>query len=400
MRVLMFGWEFPPQNSGGLGTACQGLTRALAATGAELIFVLPRRFAVQAPWQRVIFADGRGFSCRAVNSPLSPYLTANGYARRHAGADPLYGQDLISEVYRYAAAAADLARGEHFDIIHAHDWLSFLAGLAVKEVSGKPLVVHVHATEFDRTGGNGVNPEVYAIEKEGMTRADRVVTVSQFTKNLVTRHYGVPEHKVTVVHNGIDFEPKPRLDERLSILKRRGEHLVLFVGRITLQKGPDYFVAAARRVLDLEPNVTFIVVGSGDMEDQVINQVAALGLGQHFIFAGFLRGAELDTLYQAADLYILPSVSEPFGLTPLESLSNGTPVLVSRQSGVAEVLRHALKVDFWDIDEMANQIVAVLRHPPLQRTLAAYGQADARRVTWSAAAEKCLHIYRSLVSTV
>ena len=285
-------------------------------------------------------------------------------------------------------------------MIHAHDWLSFPAGLRAKEVSGKPLIVHVHATEFDRTGGNGVNPEVYAIEKEGMTRADRVVTVSHFTKNLVTRHYGVPDYKVTVVHNGIDFEVKPRLDERLSALKRRGERLILFVGRITLQKGPDYFLQAARRVIDLEPGVTFVMVGSGDMTGQIVEQAAALGLGQRFIFAGFLRGDELDAIYQAADLLVMPSVSEPFGLTPLESLANGTPVLVSRQSGVSEVLRHALKVDFWDIDEMVNQIIAVLRHPPLKRTLAVYGQTDARRVTWSAAAEKCLNIYRSLVGAV
>lgn len=393
----MFGWEFPPQNSGGLGTACQGLTRALAEAGAELIFVLPRRFDVKAPWQRFIFADGANFDLRTVKAALSPYLTADGYARRRAGADPLYGPDLISEVYRYAAAAALLARGERFDVIHAHDWLSFPAGLAAKELTGKPLVVHVHATEFDRTGGNGINQEVYAIEKEGMMRADRVVTVSQFTKNIVTGHYGVLPDKVTVVHNGIDFEDKPHLDEQLSALKRRGERLVLFVGRITLQKGPDYFLAAARRVLDLEPRVTFVMVGAGDMAGQIIEQAAALGLGQRFIFAGFLRGAELDAIYQAADLFVMPSVSEPFGLTPLESLSNGTPVLVSRQSGVSEVLRHALKVDFWDIDEMVNQIIAVLRHPPLKRTLAAHGQIDARRVTWSAAAEKCLDLYRSLI---
>lgn len=395
----MFGWEFPPHNSGGLGTACQGLTRALADAGAELIFVLPRRFEVNASWQRFIFADGAGsFNLRPIKAALSPYLTVAGYARRRAGADSLYGPDLISEVYRYAAAAADLARGECFDVIHAHDWLSFPAGFRAKEISGKPLIVHVHATEFDRTGGTNVNPEVYAIEKEGMTRADRVVTVSQFTKNLVTRHYGVPDHKVTVVHNGIDFEAKPRLGEQLAALKRRGERLVLFVGRITLQKGPDYFLKAARRVIDLEPAVTFVMAGSGDMTEQIIDQAAALGLGQHFIFAGFLRGAELDAIYQAADLLVMPSVSEPFGLTPLESLANGTPVLLSRQSGVAEVLRHALKVDFWDIDEMVNQIIAVLRHPPLKRTLAAYGQADARRVTWSAAAQKCLALYQQLLS--
>ena len=401
-RVLMFGWEFPPHNSGGLGTACFGLTRARAAAGARLIFVLPRRLAVRAPWQKVIFADDEevALEARAVNSLLSPYLTADGYRRRRAGADPLYGENLIAEVRRYAAAAAALARREQFDVIHAHDWLSFLAGVAAKKVSGKPLVVHVHATEFDRTGGNSVNQEVYAIEQEGMLAADQVVTVSQFTKNLVTRHYGVPPEKILVVHNGIDFETKPRLGERLANLKRAGEKLVLFVGRITLQKGPDYFLQAARRVLDFEPQVSCVVGGSGDMEEQVIGQAAALGLGTHFVFAGFLRGTELDALYQAADLFVMPSVSEPFGLTPLEALANGAPVLVSRQSGVSEVLRHALKVDFWDTEEMANQIIAVLRHPPLQRTLARYGEHDARHTTWSAAALKCLNIYRALAGAV
>lgn len=399
-RILMFGWEFPPHNSGGLGTACLGLTRALAAAGARVIFVLPRRLAVQAPWQKVVFAETADLDGRAVDSVLIPYLTAEGYRRRRADGDSIYGRNLLDEVYRYAAAAARLARGERFDVIHAHDWLSFPAGLQAKAATGKPLVVHVHATEFDRTGGSGVNAEVYAIEREGLAQADRVVAVSQFTKDLITRHYGVPPDKVTVVHNGIEFEPKAPLAEQLEALKRRGERLVLFVGRITLQKGPDYFVAAARRVLDFEPRVTFVVAGSGDMERQVIDQVAALGLSRHFIFAGFLRGAELDALYQAADLYVLPSVSEPFGLTPLESLMNGTPVMISKQSGVSEVLRHALKVDFWDTEEMANQIVAVLRHPPLRKTLVTYGQTEARHVTWSAAAEKLLNLYRSLVGAV
>ncbi|MEK7553035.1 MAG: glycosyltransferase family 4 protein, partial [Patescibacteria group bacterium] len=249
-RVLMFGWEFPPHNSGGLGTACLGLTKALASAGAKIIFVLPRRLAVSAPWQKTVFADDAGeIFFRPVNACLSPYLTATGYAERRRGADPLYGPDLISEVYRYGAAAAAVARAETFDVIHAHDWLSFPAGWQAKAASGKPLVVHVHATEFDRTGGTGVNEEVYAIEQEGMKRADKVVTVSQFTKNIVVERYGVPADKVAVVHNGIELENKPPLAGRLNQLKARGERLVLFVGRITLQKGPDYFLHAARRVL-------------------------------------------------------------------------------------------------------------------------------------------------------
>ncbi len=394
LRVLMFGWEFPPHNSGGLGTACQGLTRALAELGTELIFVLPKALTIDAPWQKTVFADG-GFEVRAINSPLTPYLTAAGYRRRRGG-DSIYGENLIDEVRRYAAAAAAIAAAESFDVIHAHDWLSFLAGLAAKEVSGKPLIVHVHATEFDRTGGNGINQEVYAIERQGMQEADQVVTVSQFTKNIVVKHYGVSPDKVKVVHNGIDFVAKPRLAHRLSSLKRAGERVVLFVGRITLQKGPDYFLQAAKRVLELEPKVTFVMAGSGDMEEQVIEQAATLGLGQHFIFAGFLRGVELDALYQAADLFVMPSVSEPFGLTPLESLVNGTPVILSHQSGVSEVVTHALKVDFWDTEEIANQIIAVLRHPPLQRTLANYGEQNARGITWRTAAEKCVALYQSL----
>ncbi len=398
LRILMFGWEFPPHNSGGLGTACQGLTRAIASQGGEIIFVLPRALAVDAPWQKFVFADTK-MEGRVFNSPISPYLTASGYRRRLVGSSPLYGENLIDEVRRYAEAAAELAREETFDVIHAHDWLSFLAGIKAKEVSGKPLVVHVHATEFDRTGGQGVNQEVYKIEREGLERADRIVTVSNLTKEVVVKRYGIDPSKVTVVHNGIDFETKPPLADSLSGLKRQGEKIVLFVGRITIQKGPDYFLQAARRVLELEPKTTFVMAGSGDMEEQIIEQAAALGLGRHFIFAGFLRGAELDALYQSADLFVMPSVSEPFGLTPLEAIANGTPVLLSKQSGVSEVLRHALKVDFWDTEEMASQIISVLRHAPLQRTLAINGEVDARHITWSAAATKCLNIYRSLVTT-
>ena len=310
---------------------------------------------------------------------------------------PVYGGNLIDEVRRYGAYAGELAKRRSFDIIHAHDWLSFPAGLAAKRVSGKPLVVHVHATEFDRTGGTGVNQEVYKIEREGMHLADAIVAVSQWTKNLIVKHYGVAPEKVTVVHNGIDAGDYRPLPDRLAALKRAGEKIVLFVGRITLQKGPDYFIRAARRVLELEPKTYFIVAGSGDMEGQTLREAAALGIADRVIFTGFVRGQELDALYQSADLYVLPSVSEPFGITPLESLVNGTPVIVSYQSGVAEVLRHALKVDFWDTEELANQIIAVLRHPALYQTLKQYGGEEVKKVTWTAAAAKCLDLYHRLL---
>lgn len=397
VRVLMFGWEFPPHNSGGLGTACFGLTRALAREHVGITFVLPKKVNAGADWLRMCFADLPDVAARGVAANLYPYITSENYARERKKLPPVYGLNLIGEVRRYGLLAGEIAASESFDVIHAHDWLSYPAGLAARRVSGKPLVVHVHATEFDRTGGTGVNEEVYKIEQDGMREADAVITVSQWTKDMVVRRYGIPSRKVTVVHNGIEAGDYHPLPDRLAALKRAGEKIVLFVGRITLQKGPDYFIRAAKRVLEFQPKVYFVVAGSGDMEGQVLREAAALGIAERVVFTGFLRGEELDALYQSADLYVLSSVSEPFGITPLESLVNGTPVIISYQSGVAEVLRHALKVDFWDIDELANQIITVLRHPPLHRTLKQYGGEEARKVTWTAAAQKCLEIYRSML---
>src|SRR3989344_4528008 len=335
VRILMFGWEFPPHNSGGLGTACFGLTRALARDGATITFVLPKKVKAGADWLRMCFADLPEVIGRGIAANLYPYITSESYARERKGLPFVYGLNLIEEVRRYGALAGEIAALESFDIIHAHDWLSFPAGIAAKRVSGKPLVVHVHATEFDRTGGNGVNEEVYGIEHAGMSAADAVVAVSQWTKNMIVRHYGIAPQKVTVIHNGIEASDYRPLPNRLVALKQAGEKIVLFVGRITLQKGPDYFVRAAKRVLEVEPKVYFIIAGSGDMEGQTLREAAALGIADRVIFTGFLRGPELDALYQSADLYVLPSVSEPFGITPLESLVNGTPVIISYQSGVA-----------------------------------------------------------------
>ncbi len=395
----MFGWEFPPHNSGGLGTACFGLTRALASVGAEVIFVLPKHMPVEADFLRFRFAGIENVKFRRVPGLLYPYVTSEKYAEMRNGINSnLYGWSLLEEVQLYAERAAAIAAEEDFDIIHAHDWLAYPAGLAAKAVSGKPLVVHVHATEFDRTGGTGVNEQVYAIEKAGMEQAEQVVTVSGWTKNIVEKNYAIPSEKIKVVHNGVDIENlASRKPLPLAALKQAGNKMVLFVGRITLQKGPDYFIQLAKRVLELEPKTYFVVAGSGDMEAQTIRQAAALGIADRVIFAGFLRGAELDAMYRAADIYILPSVSEPFGITPLESLAAGTPVLVSKQSGVAEVVKHALKVDFWDVEEMTNQVVTALRHPPLQQTLANYGNQEVQKVTWMEAAKKCIDLYRNFI---
>ncbi len=401
-RVLMFGWEFPPHNSGGLGTACEGLTRALADQGVKTIFVLPKKVGVEADFLKILFANIPNATLKTIPSILYPYVTSQSYLESlatNSQGDKIYGATLLDEVLSYGLKAKDIARQECFDIIHAHDWLSFPAGIMAKEISSRPLIVHVHATEFDRTGGNGINEAVYRIEKEGMEKADGIITVSHWTKNIVTKHYGISPAKIRVVHNGINLgaEKTGSLMNNLEKLKSAGNNLILFVGRITLQKGPDYFVQVAKQVLEYKPNTYFVMVGSGDMQGSVMQLVAQLGISDKFLFPGFLRGEELDSVYQVADLYILPSVSEPFGITPLESLANGTPVLVSKQSGVSEVLSHALKVDFWDIDEMTNQILAVLDHQSLKETLRQYGQEQVKQITWTEAARKCLEFYQSLI---
>lgn len=393
MRVLMFGWELPPHNSGGLGVACYNLAKALCVKHNEVLFVLPQK--VPAPKEfPVIFADV-GIDILPVSSLLAPYLDSSGYADALRGETQqgLYGRSLYEEVLRYGREARRIAERETFDIIHAHDWLSFPAGVAAKRASGKPLIVHVHATEFDRTGGSCVDQRVYDIERWGMEQADAVIAVSQFTKNIIVERYGVPPEKITVVHNAVE---EGAACAGASQLVFPGKHIVLFVGRMTLQKGPDYFVAAARKVLDTDTDVMFVMAGDGDMYHRVVEKAAALGISDHFVFAGFLRGDALAGLYRSADLFVMPSVSEPFGLTALEALQNHAPVLISKQAGVGELLSHCLKVDFWDVEEMASKILAVVRYKELRQCLSEYGHAEASKFSWSAAADTCIALYHSL----
>lgn len=390
----MLGWEFPPHNSGGLGVACEGLAQALLDTNVEVLFVLPRRMG--ADHARVPFriADIGKIKVRSVDAALSPYLTPSAYHDlRLKLPGNIYGSTLFEEVARYAIAIREIAKTEHFDIIHAHDWLSFLAGIEAKRVSGKPLVLHVHATGYDQSGRNGVDSRVFAIEKLGFEEADAIITVSGYTKRMLEGFYSTPSEKVHVVHNGVDASKHEGYRGDILALKRQGYKMVLFVGRLSLHKGPDYFLRAAKRALEYYPNAYFVISGGGEMEWQIIDLSVQLGIADRVFFAGFVRGAELDQLFRAADLYVLPSVSEPFGIAPLEALINGTPVLISKQSGVSEVLTHALKVDFWDTDEMANQIVAVLRNEPLAHQLTTYGKEEAYRLTWKRAAEKCRDLY-------
>jgi glycosyltransferase involved in cell wall biosynthesis len=370
--------------------------------GTEIIFVMPKKLDVTSPYAKMVFADrGLEITTRAVNVALSPYITSKTYLRNRGVANGIYGQDLFSEVLRYAAMGSIIALEENFDIIYAHDWLSFGAGIEAKRATGKPLIVHVHATEFDRCGGgDGINQDVYEIERAGMEEADVVIAVSELTKNILVKNYGIPADKIRVVYNGIDETTAPSGAgglPRLRQLKAAGFKLVLFLGRVTLQKGPDYFVRAAKRVLEKNPKVFFILSGAGDMENSVLELAARLGVSDKMFFTGHLDGPDRHEVYKTADLFVMPSVSEPFGITPLEAMKLGTPVLISKQSGVSEVVQHALKADFWDIDDMANKILSVVKYPGLGTTLSENGAVEASKLTWAAAASKVNGIVEQVV---
>lgn len=394
----MFGWEFPPHHSGGLGVACYGLSKALSKRKVVITFVLPKKLeGIKSDFFKMVNPDFSYNTSYIFDSPLYPYVTAEEYGSSLFGFDfkPVYGRGLLEEVFRYAAFGEVVAEKEEFDVIHAHDWLSFGAGIRAKVKSGKPLVAHVHATEFDRGGGSGINQIVYSLEREGMEKADKVIAVSGFTKNIITKYYGIPEEKVEVVHNGIEIMEDSPI-RGMHKIKEAGKKIVLFVGRLTLQKGPDYFIRAARRICDVTDDVYFVVSGSGDMQYQLIEQAASLKISDRVLFAGFLKGEELKKAYQIADLFVMPSVSEPFGITPLESLVNGTPVLISKQSGISEVITHALKANFWDVDDIANKTLAALNYDSLSSCLLEYGKKEAANITWEGAAEKCIKIYETL----
>ncbi len=423
MKVLMFGWEFPPISSGGLGTACYGLTKGLSSKGIEVTFVLPKGYAGLDPGHlNIISTDGIKLdhvNFKTVDSALQGYITSSAYKNRIRkflskgkgdAAHAIYGHDLYQEVERYAEKARMIAQNESFDIIHAHDWMTYKAGMNVKQETGKPLVVHVHATEFDRTGGNP-NQHVYDIERQGMHYADLIIAVSNFTKDKIVQHYAVSAEKVRVLHNAVDFGgmnelvsssmPNNHTNRFNAGLKNAGlqpmEKTVLFLGRLTLQKGPDYFLYAAKKVLETDSRVKFIIAGSGDMEPFIIHKAAELGISRNVLFTGFLSGSDVDEAYKKADLYVMPSVSEPFGITPLEAMKNGVPVLISKQSGVSEVLSNCLKTDFWDIDDMASKMMAVLNYRTLHGALRENGNAEVKKFSWENTASNCIKIYNEAI---
>ncbi len=389
----MLGWEFPPYHSGGLGTACYGLTKGLSSEGVKVTFVLPSlQENIDSEFVRLIGANIR---FKTIDSPLSGYMTTASYRQTVTEKAPvkqaLYGRDLMEEVGRFSERVKHIAKKESFDVIHAHDWLTYKAGINAKKVSNKPLVVHVHATEFDRCASDHINQQVYDIEREGMHAADSIITVSNFTKSQVVEHYGVDPSKIQVVHNAVDL--KEDSFGRGSSQFSKTDKIVLFLGRITIQKGPEHFLWTAKRVLEKMPDVKFVVAGSGDMERYMIEKSAEMGISRNMMFTGFLRGSDIDHAYRMADVYVMPSISEPFGITPLEAMMHGTPTIISKQSGVSEVVSHSLKVDFWDIDEMANKILAILSYPGLSETMRENGYQEVRKFDWRVPAKKCVEVY-------
>jgi len=463
MRILMLGWEFPPYISGGLGTACEGLTRGLSQRSADVAFVLPRPvesiqsmtvrtisprqlwLSAASPRNAIALHNGHAtepatpparksdakISFHVVPSTLpTPYAASTlertpivetpaaeaAWAGEHAAArrepaasiaveavaaDELlreapatarYTGDLFAEAQRYAELCLAVARNERFDVIHAHDWLTFPAAMAVAAATGKPFIAHVHSTEFDRAGEGFLHSHIFEIERRGVHAATRVIAVSELTRRILESRYGLDADKIDVIYNAIDNGSPVRVDPATARI-RATDRIVLFLGRLTMQKGPEYFIDAARKVLAKMDGVKFIVAGSGDQAATIMEQAASTGIGGKVLFTGFLRGADVSRVFQIADVYVMPSVSEPFGIAALEAISHDVPVIISKQSGVSEVVSHALKVDFWDTDEIANKIIAVLRHAPLAKTLREGADMETRSLTWTGAADKCLATY-------
>ena len=392
MKVLMLGWELPPHNSGGLGVACLQLCKMLAQKGADISFVVPYTADHDIDFMKIIPAHPQDV-VEVIKSGLAYDSYKYVYKNGNETSVDIYGQQLL-----YEQSVGRLALDLDFDVIHAHDWLTFRAALRVKMMSGKPMIAHVHSIESDRAGGKAGNPLVHEIEYQAFMMADRIVAVSNFTKEGIIRDYGVPADKIEVVHNSIDPSLFEALDEDNSYryitkMKEQGYRVVTNVGRLTVQKGLVNLLYAAREVVARVPKTLFLLVGNGEQFVELLTLSADLGIGKNVILTGFQRGKRWRDAYAVSDLFVMPSVSEPFGIAPLEAISYGSPVMISKQSGVAEVLQHALKVDFWDINEMANQMVGALRSDALRYELHTNARRQFESMSWEPAAEKVMALY-------
>lgn len=390
MKVLMLGWELPPHNSGGLGVACKQLCKTLAKKGADITFVVP----YDADHSDLSFMKVLPVKI-AKTSDISGVYDSAEYTEEYGLSGSVF--DIQN---RYVAAMDGVVKNHSFQVIHAHDWLTFRAGLRAKELTGKPLILHVHSIESDRAGGKKGNPLVHEIEYIGMLLADQIVAVSELTRQKIIEEYAIPAEKIIVAHNSIDIEDMAPFDgdtsyKVLQKLKNEGYKIIANVGRLTIQKGLTNFLIAAKLVIEREPKSIFLIVGSGDQKRELIELSAQLGIAQHVIFTDFQRGKRWRDAFAVADLFVMPSVSEPFGLTPLEASFYGTPSLISKQSGIAEILHSCLKVDFWDTEKMANDITAVIRHQGLRRVLQENTKSELKRLSWDNAARILMDSYQS-----
>ncbi|HHT61127.1 MAG: glycosyltransferase [Paludibacteraceae bacterium] len=412
MKALMFGWEFPPHILGGLGTASYGLTKGMSLQpDLEITFVIPKPWGDEdQSFLRIIGANQipvvwKDVNWDHVNSRIGNFMSPDDYYHfrnnikydfRRIGTDDLgcinfsgrYPENLLEEISNYEAVASVIAHAIQFDVIHAHDWLTYPAGRFAKQISGKPMVIHVHATDYDRSRGQ-VNPDVYRIEKEGMDAADHIMTVSNLTRRTVIEKYHQHPDKVTTVHNAV--EPMANVEEFTK--SERNDKVITFLGRITMQKGPEYFVEVATRVLQHTKGVRFVMAGSGDMMNKMIRLVAQKGIADKFHFTGFLKGRQVYEMLAESDVYMMPSVSEPFGISPLEAMQVGTPSIISKQSGCAEILNHVIKTDYWDIDAMADYIHAIVKYPAMYNSLRENGLAEVNNIKWEYAGQKVRRIY-------
>ncbi len=423
----MFGWEFPPHISGGLGTACCGLCKGLVHNGVEVLFVVPKVFGDEETGAVKLINAGNistdiysigqyewlnKMTLLAVSSQIVPYLSPSEFAHEHSSFNKnankvvnyssgkinfefsgQYGNNLMNEVMQYAMVAGEIARTNQFDVIHAHDWLTYPAGIVASEVSGKPLVVHMHATEFDRSGEH-INHDIYDVERIGMETAHRVIAVSKLTKHIIMEKYGISSDKINVLHNAVMDNP----NATASYDKKIKEKIVTFLGRVTFQKGPDYFIEAAKKVIDKDENVRFVMAGSGDMLYRMIKRAAELRIASKIHFTGFLRGDDVTRMLAMSDVYVMPSVSEPFGISALEALQSKVPIIISKQSGVSEVLKHAVKIDFWDVDAMADAIYSLLHHSSFAKLSAHMGYKEMGNLKWERQAYKLNKIYESVLN--
>lgn len=412
----MFGWEFPPHILGGLGTASYGLTKGMAQQNDMSIdFVIPKAHGdednsflniIGANYVPVVFrniddeyvknkvqSDGNAknyFDFRNNIYANFEYIHTNDIGCIEFSG--IYPNNLLEEINNYSIVAGVIARTKEFDIIHSHDWLTYPAGIHTKKITGKPLIVHVHATDFDRSRGN-VNPDVFRIEMDGMNNADHIITVSELTRKTVIEKYNQSPDKVTTVHNAVT----PLPENILSIPNKKGvkDKIVTFLGRITMQKGPEYFVEAAAKVLKRTDNVRFVMAGSGDMMNQMIDLVARYNISDRFHFTGFMKGEQVYEVFKSSDVYIMPSVSEPFGISPLEAMQCGIPSIISKQSGCAEILKYAIKTDYWDIDAMADAIYGLITYDEMHKFFKEEGLKEVNSITWQDAGMKVRHIYNN-----